>query len=120
MLWRRKSDATEENSLAKPADRVPESDTGELKIMPQAGPIAFGVRPESACRASAGTRGDADTPLSARPPSRGNGRQCGVHAPDHHSARRWRWMVGDRVGSRRRAHCRTTRPSTSRMPACST
>jgi UPF0755 protein len=38
MLWRRKSDATGENSLAKPADRVPESDTGELKIKPQAGP----------------------------------------------------------------------------------
>jgi UPF0755 protein len=47
MLWRRKSDATEENSLAKPADRVPESDTGELKIKPQAGPDRVRGAPRS-------------------------------------------------------------------------
>ena len=47
MLWRRKSDATEENSLAKPADRVPESDTGELKIRPQAGPDRVRGAPRS-------------------------------------------------------------------------
>jgi UPF0755 protein len=47
MLWRHKSDATEENSLAKPADRVPESDTGELKIKPQAGPDRVRGAPRS-------------------------------------------------------------------------
>src|SRR5262245_8729056 len=39
MLWRRKRDATGENSTARPADRVPEPDTGsELNIRPQPKP----------------------------------------------------------------------------------
>ena len=38
MLWRRKRDATGDDALTRPADRVPEADTGELKIKPQAGP----------------------------------------------------------------------------------
>ena len=39
MLWRRKRDATQENALAKPADRVPEAETaGELNIKRQPQP----------------------------------------------------------------------------------
>jgi len=47
MLWRRKRDATGDDALTKPADRVPEADTGELKIKPEAGPDRIRGAPRS-------------------------------------------------------------------------
>ena len=48
MLWRRKRDATGDDSLTRPADRVPEADAGELlKIKPEAGPDRIRSAPRS-------------------------------------------------------------------------
>jgi hypothetical protein len=47
MLWRRKRDATGDDALTKPADRVPEADAGELKIKPEAGPDRVRGAPRS-------------------------------------------------------------------------
>ena len=47
MLWRRKRDATGDDAHTSPADRVPEADTGALKIKPPAGPDRVRGAPRS-------------------------------------------------------------------------